>query len=57
MKCDLCSKNIEETFLGKIKGGIVKIKEKDRNKLYHVCFDCQKKYKDKTKEELSKKSS
>lgn len=55
MKCDLCGKEIEEAFLGKIKGSVVKIKEKDRNKLFYVCPECQKKHKGKIKEEIGKK--
>jgi len=55
MKCDLCGKEIEEAFLGKIKGSVVKVKEKDKNKLFYVCPECQKKHKGKIKEELGKK--
>lgn len=34
MKCSKCNKNIEETFLGKIKGTYEKKKP--------ICSDCQK---------------
>ncbi len=46
MKCDICGKEIEETFLGKLKGSVVKIKDNGKNKIYHVCSDCQKTNKD-----------
>jgi len=46
MKCDLCGKEIEELFLGKFKGTIVKINKDNKNIVYHVCDDCQKKHKD-----------
>ncbi len=36
MKCSICNENIEETFLGKIKGTYVKGKP--------VCSKCQNKY-------------
>ena len=55
MKCHLCNEEIEELFLGKIKGTIVKIKVKGKNELFHVCNGCQKKYGDKLKEELRNK--
>jgi len=42
MKCSICSKKIEKTFLGKILGTYVKKKP--------VCPECQKKHT--TKEEL-----
>lgn len=54
MKCDLCGNEIEESFLGKIKGSIIKVKEGEKNKLHYVCSECQKKHKDKVKEELKK---
>jgi len=55
MKCKLCGKEIEETFLGKPKGTIVKIKEGDKNKICYVCGECQKRYGNKLRDELSKK--
>ena len=40
MKCSVCNKSIETTFLNKIMGTYVK----DKNaKLKPVCFECQKK--------------
>ena len=40
MKCEICSKNIETTFMGKILGTYVK----DANgKKHPICFECQKK--------------
>ena len=53
IECDLCKKEMEETFLGKLKGAIVKIKKDDKNVEHHVCPECQKKYKD-IKAELEK---
>jgi hypothetical protein len=53
-KCSLCNKKIEEGFLGKLEGTIVKIKKGDSNEIHHVCPECQKKHKGKLKEELSK---
>ena len=47
MKCQICSKTIENTFLGKILGTYIK---DSKGKLHSVCFECQKKAK--TKEEL-----
>ncbi|MBU0666730.1 MAG: hypothetical protein ABIC91_07755 [Nanoarchaeota archaeon] len=41
MKCDLCGKKIEQTFLGKILGSYVKNK---KGKKHAVCPDCQKKH-------------
>ncbi len=54
MKCDLCGNEIEELFLGKLKGTVVKIKKDDKNSVYNVCDSCQKKFKD-VKAELMKK--
>jgi len=51
MKCSICSKGIEETFMKKILGTFVK--KEGSNKKYPVCFECQKKFK--TKEELMEK--
>jgi len=53
MKCHLCGKEIEEAFLGKLKGTIIKIKENNKYKIYHICTECQKKHKN-LKEELKK---
>jgi len=50
MKCVICSKKIEETFLKKIVGSYVK--KKGSSKKHPVCFECQKKFK--TKEEIIK---
>lgn len=51
MKCEICKEKIEEIFLGKIKGTLVK--KPGSSKPYYVCQDCQKKFK--TKEELLEK--
>ena len=55
MKCELCKKEIEETFLGKFKGTVVKINVSGKNKIYYVCGECQKKFGNKLKEELMNK--
>jgi len=47
MKCEICRKRIEETFLKKVLGTYVKDK---KGKKHAVCFECQKKFP--TKEEL-----
>lgn len=54
MKCNLCGKEIEETFLGKLKGTVVKINEGGKNKIFYACKECQKKHKN-LREELSRK--
>ena len=53
MKCTICGNDIEEAFLEKIKGTIVKIKKGDKNVECPVCDRCQKQYKDKLKEKVS----
>ncbi len=40
MKCEICSKNIEITFMNKILGTYIK---DDKGKKHTVCFECQKK--------------
>ena len=44
MKCEICSKNIETTFMGKILGTYVK---DEKGKKHTICFECQKKFKGK----------
>ena len=47
MKCKICSKNIETTFMGKILGTYIR---DDKGKKHTICFECQKKFSnDKTK--------
>ncbi|MBW2983591.1 hypothetical protein KY361_00570 [Candidatus Woesearchaeota archaeon] len=41
MKCEICKKKIEETFLKKVVGTY--IKKPGSNKKYLVCPECQKK--------------
>jgi len=41
MKCEICSKKIEETFLKKILGTHVK---DEKGKKHTICFECQKKF-------------
>ena len=55
MKCDICNEEIEEIFLGKIKGTLVKLKKGEKIKEYFVCNKCQKEYGDKVKKELEDK--
>ena len=55
MKCELCQRKIETTFLEKLNGTAVKMKDGDKNKLYYVCSDCQKKFGKDLKDEISKK--
>jgi hypothetical protein len=49
MKCEICKKKIDETFLKKIMGTYVK---DEKGKKHAVCFECQKKFP--SKEELLK---
>ena len=49
MKCTVCGKSIDATFLGKILGTYVK---DSKGKLHPVCFECQKKFD--SKEEILK---
>jgi len=49
MKCEICKKRIEETFLKKILGTYIK---DEKGKKHAVCFECQKKFP--SKEELLK---
>lgn len=46
MKCEICGKKIAELFLNKIKGTIIK---DEKHKKRYVCFECQKRLKDKEK--------
>lgn len=41
MKCEICKKKIEETFLKKIVGTVIKDK---KGKKHFICSDCQKKH-------------
>ena len=49
MKCEICNKAIETTFLNKLLGTHVK---DSKGKLHSICFECQKKFK--SKEEILK---
>ena len=51
-KCKICSEKIQETFLEKPKGTIIKIKKDDKTEKIYICSDCQKKYKEKIKEKI-----
>ncbi len=44
MKCEICKNKVEKTFLGKLLGTYVK---DGKGKKHSVCFECQKKFKDK----------
>ena len=48
VKCDICGGKAENLFLGKIDGTFIK---KDK-KLKAVCSNCQRKLKDKVKDNL-----
>lgn len=48
MKCDICNQKIEETFLNKILGTMVK----KEGKKHYICSMCQKRN---TKEEIQEK--
>jgi ribosome-binding protein aMBF1 (putative translation factor) len=50
MKCSICGKEIETTFLGKIKGNYVKVD----GKLYDVCNACFAANKENTKTKINK---
>ena len=52
MNCDLCGTEIKESFLGKIKGTIVKVNKNDKNTLYKICNACQIKNKGKDLKKL-----
>ena len=41
MKCEVCKKNVETTFLSKVLGSYVKDK---KGKKHLVCPECQKKF-------------
>ena len=47
VKCEICGKNINETFLNKLIGTYIK---DEKGKKHTICFECQKKFK--TKEEI-----
>ncbi len=47
-KCSICGNAIQELFLEKLKGTI--LKKEGSKKQYPICFECQKKWP--TKEEL-----
>ena len=49
MKCSICNKTIDTTFLNKMLGTYVK---DGKGRLHAVCFECQKKFK--SKEEILK---
>ncbi len=52
-KCIICKNNLQELFLEKKKGTI--IKKHGSSQQYDICFECQKKFK--TKEEILKQIS
>jgi len=51
-KCCLCGEKINETFLNKIDGTIVKTGEGETSKKFYVCSTCQKELKEKLKEKV-----
>jgi len=54
-KCDLCGKKLEETFLTKFNGTLIKINKEGKNKICYACSDCQRQHGNKLKDELNKK--
>ena len=52
MKCGICSNKIEETFLGKLDGTLVKLNENGKNRIGYICPECQNKYREKIKEKI-----
>jgi uncharacterized protein with PIN domain len=50
-KCSICANKIQELFLEKLRGTVVK--KEGSSKQYLVCFECQRKFP--TKEEMLKK--
>jgi ribosome-binding protein aMBF1 (putative translation factor) len=50
MKCTLCGKEIEITFLGKLKGNYVKT----NGKVYTVCASCFRSNKDEIRTKVNK---
>ena len=46
-KCNICGNKLQELFLEKLKGTI--IKKEGSSKQYQICFECQKKFKSKEK--------
>jgi len=51
-KCHLCKKEIQTTFLDKIKGTIIKTGEGETSKTHYICSSCQKEYKNELKNKL-----
>ena len=49
MKCSICGKSVETTFLNKILGTYIK---DSRGKMHAVCLECQRKFS--SKEEILK---
>jgi ribosome-binding protein aMBF1 (putative translation factor) len=50
--CNICGAKIEETFLGKIDGTIVKVLKGEKNEMIYVCKECQKQHKDDLKNKV-----
>jgi uncharacterized protein with PIN domain len=50
--CAVCGEVIEETFLNKINGTVVKLDNKGVNDFFYACSSCQKKFGRKLKEEV-----
>ncbi len=55
-KCILCNEKIENDDFGKIEGTVMKVKRDKKNKIVYACSECQKKHKEKLKEEAEKKA-
>jgi DNA-directed RNA polymerase subunit RPC12/RpoP len=54
-KCEICKEELETTFLGKIKGTIIKEGSGENSKKYYVCATCQKEIKGDIKKHISNK--
>lgn len=55
-KCVICGAKVEETFLGKPRGSIIKVLKDGKNAKVYVCDECQKKHGEHIKEEVMKKN-
>ena len=49
MKCEICKQSVEETFMKKIVGTVVK---DENGKKHYICNNCQNKFKNDKKEIL-----
>ena len=52
-KCHLCKEELELNSINKLNGTLIKIKKDGKNEPVYICPTCQKKHKNKLKEEIS----